>query len=137
MTRISRFDQWGKADAGMGLLWRSSATRRSEYPTFSGAYMEHYRVRNTDPLTSFEAADSIENIVDKHYQIILDCLSKHGPLGKDGIANKTTLIGYQVGKRLTELERMNLIEQTGKNVKSTSGRSEREWKIKPTQLTLV
>jgi predicted ArsR family transcriptional regulator len=99
--------------------------------------MEHFRVRNTDPLTSFEAADSLGNLADKHYQVILDCLSKFGALGKDGIANKTTLIGYQVGKRLTELERMGLIEQTGKTVKSNSGRSEREWKIKPTQLNLV
>ena len=99
--------------------------------------MEHYRVRNTDPLTSFEAADSIQPTADKHYEAILGCLNKCGPLGKDGIAEKTGLQGYQIGKRLTELERMDLIMLTGNVVKSKSGRSEREWKIKTKQLELI
>ena len=99
--------------------------------------MEHFRVRSTDPLTSFEAADSIQPTADKHYELILRCLGHFGPLGKDGIAKQTGLIGYQIGKRLTELERMDLIELTGNIVKSQAGRSEREWKIKPKQLKLI
>ena len=99
--------------------------------------MEHFRVRSTDPLTSFEAADSIQSTADRHYELILNCLSAHGPLGKDGIADRIGLIGYQIGKRLTELERMDLIELTGNIVKSQAGRSEREWKIKPKQLKLI
>jgi predicted ArsR family transcriptional regulator len=99
--------------------------------------MEHFRVRSTDPFTSFEAADSIQPTADKHYELILWCLGHFGPLGKDGIAKQTGLIGYQIGKRLTELERMDLIELTGNIVKSQAGRSEREWKIKPKQLKLI
>ena len=99
--------------------------------------MEHFRVRNTDPITSFEAADSIELVAERHHKIILDCLSQNGPLGKDGIAIRTDLNGYQIGKRLTEMQRMDLIELTGKTVKSNSGRQEREWKIKPKQQILI
>ena len=89
---------------------------------------EFPRVRSTDPVTSFEAADSIKNIAPKHYDAILDCLKTHGALGKDGIAALTNLENMQVARRLHELQRMNLIELTGKTVKSNSGRNEREWK---------
>ena len=71
--------------------------------------------------------DSIKDIVPKHYDVILDCLKTHGALGKDGIAALTNLENMQVARRLHELQRMNLIELTGKTVKSNSGRNEREW----------
>ena len=87
------------------------------------------RVRKTDPLTSFEAAESIKDIAPKHYDVILDCLRTHGALGKDGIAALTNLENMQVARRLHELQRMNLIKLTGKTVKSNSGRNEREWTI--------
>jgi len=93
--------------------------------------MEHYRVRSTDPLTSFEAADSIQPTADKHYELILWCLGHFGPLGKDGIASKIGLIGYQIGKRLTELERMDLIMLTGNIVKSQSGSRKENGKSSP------
>lgn len=84
------------------------------------------RVRASDPITSFEAADQTKDLASKHYAMIVECL-KDGPLGKDGIAQKLGLDGHQIGKRLPELERMGFIELTGRTVKSKTGRNEREW----------
>ena len=86
------------------------------------------RVRANDPLTSFEAAESIKSVVSAHHQLILDCLLMHGALGKDGIAHHTNLDGNQVARRLNEMKVIGLIELTGNTVKSNSGRNEREWK---------
>jgi len=87
------------------------------------------RVRTTDPVTSFEAADSIKPVVNHHFQIILECLKTYGPLGKDGISAMTELDGNQVARRLNEMQKIGLIYLTGKTVKSNSGRNEREWSI--------
>ena len=88
------------------------------------------RVRATDPLTSFEAAEAIKPVVSQHHQIILECLQIHGALGKDGIAALTNLDGNQVARRLNEMRVIGLIHLTGKTVKSNSGRNEREWSVK-------
>jgi predicted ArsR family transcriptional regulator len=58
-------------------------------------------------------------------------------LGKDGISNYTGLQSNQVARRMNELEKMNLIELTGKQVTSNSGRAEREWRFKPKQQDLL
>ena len=91
------------------------------------AMPEFPRVRANDPLTSFEAAESIKESVPQHNQLILDCLIAHGPLGKDGIAYFTQLDSNQVARRLNEMKMIGLIELTGNTVKSNSGRNEREW----------
>jgi predicted transcriptional regulator len=87
------------------------------------------RVRASDPVESFEAADSIKEVASKHHKIIYDCLQTHGPLGKDGIAKMTGLDGHQIGRRLNEMKVMGIILLTGKTVKSNSGRNEREWTV--------
>jgi len=92
-------------------------------------YFKFPRARSQDPITSFEAVDSVQESLKEHIQIILDCLSKHGPLGKDGIANRTILDSNQVARRLSEMKAMNLIKLTGKKVKSNAGCNEREWTI--------
>jgi transcription initiation factor IIE alpha subunit len=99
--------------------------------------MLHPRVRNTDPLTSWQAAGSAKDLASRHALIIVDCLTKHGALGKDGIAAQTGLESMQVARRLHELERDGEICLTGKVVKSKSGRMEREWKITPMQRELI
>ena len=88
---------------------------------------EFPRVRKTDPVTSFQAADSIKPVAPKHYSVIVDCLQTYGPLGKDGISAMTNLDSNQVARRLNEMQKIGLIKLTGKTVKSDSGRSEREW----------
>lgn len=87
------------------------------------------RVRASDSLTSFEAAEAIKPVVSQHHQIILECLQEHGALGKDGIAALTNLDGNQVARRLNEMKIIGLIELTGNTVKSNSGRNEREWNV--------
>jgi hypothetical protein len=87
------------------------------------------RVRTTDPLTSFEAAEAIKPVVNKHYDIILECLQTYGALGKDGISSLTKLESNQVARRLNEMQKIGLIHLTGRTVKSNSGRNEREWEI--------
>lgn len=84
------------------------------------------RVRNTDPITSFEAADNAENFADKHKALILAALTE--PLGKDGIARKTGLNANQVSRRMKELETLGKVELTGRKVKSDAGLNEREWR---------
>ena len=97
---------------------------------FDKIFPEFPRVRSTDPVTSFEAADSIKDIAPQHHDIILACLAQHGALGKDGIAAHTKLDGNQVSRRLNEMKARDLIELTGRTVKSNSGRNEREWRVK-------
>lgn len=87
------------------------------------------RVRATDPIESFEAADSIKEVSAKHHKIILECLEQHGPLGKDGISRLTGLESNQVARRMNELKVMNMVLLTGNTVKSNSGRKEREWTV--------
>jgi len=87
------------------------------------------RVREDDPITSYEASDKVD-FAGEHYDIILGALTKYGPLGKDGIAAKTKLEGNQVARRLSEMQKLHFIELTGQTVKSTAGRSEREWRLK-------
>ena len=93
--------------------------------------MEFNRARNTDPVTSHMAAASINDSANAHYELILNCLKRFGPLGKDGIALHTNINGSAdgnaVARRLPELEKLGLVEQTGKLVLSKSGRKEREW----------
>ena len=90
---------------------------------------EFPRVRSTDPVTSFEAAEAIKPVVSDHHRIILECLLEHGALGKDGISARTKLDGNQVARRLNEMKIIGLIELTGNVVKSNSGRNEREWNV--------
>jgi len=94
---------------------------------FNKMFPEFPRVRAHDPLTSFEAAESIKESVSQHHQEILNCLIKHGPLGKDGIAARPNLDGNQVARRLNEIKILGLIQLTGNTVKSNSGRNEMEW----------
>jgi predicted transcriptional regulator len=87
------------------------------------------RVRATDPITSFEAADQVADLVSKHHKAIVQAL-KNGNMGKDGIAAAAGLDSNQVARRLPELEKMGFICLTGRTVKSKSGRNEREWEAK-------
>jgi predicted transcriptional regulator len=83
--------------------------------------------RATDPTTSHQAAAQARQLAADHHRIILAALEAHGPLGKDGIASRTSLTGVAVCRRLTELQRMGRVTLTGRNVQSTAGRAEREW----------
>jgi hypothetical protein len=87
-----------------------------------------FRARKTDPITSHQAAESIKKIAPHHMQAIHDCLHQYGPRGKDGIARITKLGANQVARRLPEMAKMGLVEQTGEIVLSDAGRKERQWR---------
>ena len=87
------------------------------------------RVRATDPITSFEAADQVADLVSKHHKAIVQAL-KNGNMGKDGIAAAAGLDSNQVARRLPELEKMGFIELTGNKTRSKANRLEREWRLK-------
>jgi hypothetical protein len=89
---------------------------------------ESPRARRNDPTTSHEAAAAARELAAGHYRLISNILKTAGPLGKDGIGARTSLTGVQVCRRLTEMKRLGLIVPTGKTVKSTAGRNEREWR---------
>jgi hypothetical protein len=93
--------------------------------------------RNTDPVTSHMAAAQAGGLAKDHAIIIVDCLQRYGPHGKDGIMLLTRLDRNQISRRLPELEREGLIKQTGQLVKSTSNRMEREWAFQPQQRSLI
>ena len=96
-----------------------------------------FRARATDAITSFKAADSIKDVAKMHQEVIVACLQRFGPLGKDGIATQTGLQSNQVARRMNELQKLDLIELTGKQVMSNSGRAEREWRFVPVQRELI
>lgn len=85
------------------------------------------RARNSDPLTSHLAAESLKT-PQKHFQIIHLALIEHGPMGKDEIAHFADLEPNAVARRLPELQKLNLVTLTGKTVLSNAGRKERQWK---------
>jgi predicted ArsR family transcriptional regulator len=96
-----------------------------------------FRARAKDAITSFQAADSVKDVAKMHQEVIVAALQRFGPMGKDYIATHTGLQNNQVSRRLSELEKMDLIELTGNKVQSLSGRQEREWRIKPKQGQLL
>lgn len=85
------------------------------------------RVRNSDPMTSAQAADQAKTISAQHGELIVQSLVAYGPMGKDQIADVTYLDGNQIARRMKELETLGLVQLTGRTVKSKSGRQEREW----------
>lgn len=85
--------------------------------------------RRRDPITSHLAAEQAAEMAQRHHALILAVLREHGPLGKDGIASRLRGVdGVAVCRRLTELQRQGQIEETGRLVKSSAGRAEREWR---------
>jgi predicted ArsR family transcriptional regulator len=88
--------------------------------------------RRTDPATSQAAAATVKTFAGEHHAAILEALA-HGPAGASGIAVRCGLSGHQVNKRLGELAKAGRIVETGRLVRSGSGRGEREWQITPRQ----
>jgi len=84
--------------------------------------------RRTDPATSQAAAATVKTFAGEHHAAILEALS-HGPAGASGIALRCGLSSHQVNKRLTELAKAGRIVETGRTVRSGSGRQEREWRV--------
>jgi hypothetical protein len=83
--------------------------------------------RTTDPVTSRLAAAQAVGVQADHFRRILGALGR-GPAGQTLIADRADLEKHAVGKRLSEMERRGLIEQTGRKILNSVGRKEREWR---------
>ncbi len=84
-----------------------------------------YRARRNDPATSHEAAESVEELAQKHHALILDVLKTYDrPMAAEEIADKyyPILDKVLVGRRLCELERAGLITKTEQRHVNRSGR---------------
>ena len=82
------------------------------------------RVRNTDPDTSHAAADQAAELATKHHGIILAALEHPGTIYD--IAARTDLDHTAVARRMSELERLDLVYPEGQK-KGASGRMCRVW----------
>lgn len=71
--------------------------------------MNTARSRNSDPITSHEAAKKAERFIPSHKAQILEALIE-GPRTAAGLAAMTGLTVVQVDRRLCELERAERIE---------------------------
>jgi len=86
------------------------------------------RARATDPLTSHEAADRVDEFAGAHQERVLQALRLLGFAGAEQIGELVGMPAYAVRKRLSELQRDGLADVTGETRKTASGRSERVWR---------
>ena len=91
---------------------------------------------NTDPATSHAAAARVCEFGSDHQGRILAALY-WGELGAEQIGAEIGLAAYSVRKRLAELEKLTLAEPTGEERRTSTGRSERIWRLVLKQLELV
>lgn len=81
--------------------------------------------RRSDPPTSHAAA--LKAPVRGHAARVLAVL-RLGPAGQSEIGARCGLSSHQVNKRLPELQRVGLVELTGRQVQGLTGCMEREWR---------
>lgn len=83
--------------------------------------------RNTDPVTSHLAADSVKHFGKAHIDQIVVALLLWGPMTADEIAQRCELDKYQICRRLPEAETQGLVRATDAIRKTASGRAARVW----------
>lgn len=95
--------------------------------------MTHCLARNSDPITSHAAADSMRGISEAQRARIVKTLEDSGPLGAEQIGDVMRIDAYSIRKRTAELQQAHLIEPTGDTRRTRSGRAERIWRLVPDQ----
>jgi predicted ArsR family transcriptional regulator len=98
--------------------------------------MRGNRARKLDPATSHEAASRVGEFSQDHQTRIMAALT-FGELGAEQIGTEVGLDAYAVRKRLAELAAMHLAEPTGETRRTSTGRSERIWRLVPAQMELI
>ena len=87
----------------------------------------HKLARTEDPHTSKTAAKMLTaETVGKHHHTILDALADYGPMAPEQIEDLT---GLAMWRRMNELERSNLIEDTGRLHTNRTGRKARIFRL--------
>lgn len=83
--------------------------------------------RASDPATSFMAADRVHEFQADHCTRILSALRRMGQAGAEQIAAMTGMDAYQVRKRLSDLQKRDLVQPYQQTRKTATGRHERLW----------
>ena len=83
--------------------------------------------RASDPVTSFMAADRVEEFQADHCTRILMALRRMGQAGAEQIAAMTWMDAYQVRKRLSDLQKRDLVQPHQETRLTATGRRERIW----------
>lgn len=85
--------------------------------------------RASDPITSFMAADRVHEFQQDHCTLILDVLRRNHnhALGAEQIGMVTGLDAYQVRKRLSDLQKRDLVQPHQETRLTATGRRERLW----------
>jgi len=86
--------------------------------------------RTDDLPTSLLAAQSMQGAARPIAIQVLFDLQKRGPATFSQIASRTRMSPGQVWRRISDLKRWNLIEDTGLTAKGPSGRSQTVWAAK-------
>lgn len=86
--------------------------------------------RTHDPATSHAAAEMARSMSARHREMILAALMQGGPGTIDEISTRIGLDSVQIARRLSELERADAAEVTGRTRPSIFGRPQREWRAK-------
>jgi hypothetical protein len=82
------------------------------------------RARNTDPDTSHMAADEATELATRHHRMIMAVMDQPGTVYD--LELRTELDHHQISKRMSELEKMDLVYTDGKK-KGAAGRMCRVW----------
>lgn len=83
--------------------------------------------RASDPITSFVAADRVHEFQQDHCTRILCALKRMGKAGAEQIGAMTGLDAYQIRKRLSDLQKRDLVQPYQQTRKTATGRRERLW----------
>lgn len=76
--------------------------------------------RNTDPITSFEAGDSMIDTIPAQHKAIMEVMKDGKRRAAEEIADE---LGYPVWRRLSELVSSGLLIRTDEKHRNRSGRS--------------
>ena len=85
--------------------------------------------RASDPITSFMAADRVHEFQTDHCNRILAALKRMGQAGAEEIGAMTGLQAYQIRKRLSDLQKRDLVQPYPATRKTSTGRHERLWGV--------
>ena len=94
------------------------------------------RVRTTDPVTSREAAQSVQNTLRESQSELLRLLRESGALTDEEIELRAANAGIRqsvsgLRTRRSELVRLNLVRDSGKTKMLASGRRAIVWEVVP------
>jgi predicted ArsR family transcriptional regulator len=87
--------------------------------------------RRTDPDTSHQAAASMVHIAGLQAREVLEALRRYGSMTYTEIASLAGLEPHAVGRRLSELRRLELVERLSETRVTPSGRAAHVYRVMP------